>query len=393
MKIRNLIVTIIFFLIIAVISIGSLIMNFTGLATNTASDKQQEVLEVNGTLEKKDVSNDLSEGKRNLYFEKIADKPSNHLTVNYEEMPLLDKWEVVFTDFKRYTDVYVEDMFLSDLFIKANANLSYILSGHTYIEGNKVLVGKEDYLFYKDVTDGDPIADYQGDSLFTDEEILKATNDLQLLQEKLNNKGIDMYLLVFPNKELVYSQYMPDTIYRKSLYTPGQQIKDFLTQYTDIKVIYPYNKLIEVSQNYPVFYKTDTHANRIGSFVAFQEYMKERYGKCQEVEDMKLIIKMEGFSGDLSVLTKVADTEAKDTVYLIEEADQDMYKEETIVLVGDSFTGYLSNIAEMYYSNVYRIDSEDFTMEALEKINPDVVIYELGERRIEYLLTEELYNK
>ena len=213
------------------------------------------------------------------------------------------------------------------------------------------------------------------------------------LDQELNKRGAKLYLLVYPNKEQIYSQYMPDTIYRHSEYSKGRQLHDFLTQYTNIPMIYPYEELEETSKNYPVFYKADTHANRIGAFVAFQEFMKERYGENQTINDMSVNVKYEGFSGDLAVLTKVNATKERDTVYTLDGADPNLWKDETILFVGDSFTGYLSNIAEMYYPRVHRIDSILFTMEYVDVLKPDIVIYEAGERRIEYFETEDLYSK
>lgn len=390
MKKRDLIVTIVFFLVIAIIPIGTLIQLKTGTGKVVTTEEELKVLEINGTLENKDITaedNQKKDDREEFIF------PSEKVDFSDMKLSLIDKWVIAFTDFQFYTDYFVDKMFLDDKFIWVNSNMSYFLSGGKYIESNKVLVGNNDYLFYKDKVDGDPIADYKGTSLFTDESIIHVTNDLMELEQELNARGADLYVLVYPNKEQIYSQYMPDTIYRNSIYSPGKQLYDFLTQYTNIKMIYPYDALLEASEKYPVFYKADTHANRIGAFVAFQEFMKARYGECQSIDDMDVTVKYEGFSGDLAVLTKVNDTKERDTVYLVEGQDPNMWKDETILLVGDSFTGYLSNIAEMYYPRVHRIDSILFTMEYVDILQPDVVIYEAGERRIEYFESEDLYQK
>lgn len=388
MKKRDLIITIAFFLVIAIIPLGTIVQDVIGVSGKATSEEEQKVLEMNGTLENKEVTaEDKSETREEFMF------PSKKVDFSEMELSLVDRWVIAFTDFQYYTDYFCDKMFLDDKLIWLNSNMSYALSGGHYIESNKVLIGNNDYLFYKDKVDGDPIADYKGTSLFDGDSMIHVTNDLLEFEQELNARGAELYVLVYPNKEQIYSQYMPDNIYRNSTYSPGRQVYDFLTENTDIKIIYPYDELIAASEKYPVFYKADTHANRIGAFVTFQEFMKMRYGESQSVDDIDISVKYEGFSGDLAVLSKVNATKGRDTIYNLEGADPKLWKDETILIVGDSFTGHLSSIAEMYYPRVHRLDSILFTMEYVDVLKPDIVIYEAGERRIEYFESEDLYSK
>lgn len=386
MKKRDLIITIAFFLIILVIPGGTLIRNIAGIKPEADTEEQRRILEFNGTLENKEAEDNTPKQ------EEFA-LPSTKVDFSEMNLNLIDKWVIAFTDFQYYFEYFCDDMFLDDTFIKANCNMSYALSGGHYIESNKVLIGNNDYLFYKDVTDGDPIGDYRGINMFDDENIIHLTTDLMLLNEEVKKRGATLYVLIYPNKEQIYSQYMPDTIYRNSLYSPGQQVYDFVSQNTDINIIYPYDALLKASENYPVYYKSDTHATRLGAFITFQEFMKLRYNTCEEIEDIDVSVKLENYSGDLAVLSKVKDTKGRDTVYDISGGNPDMWKDETILFVGDSFTGYLTNAAEMYYPRVHRVDSIVFNLSYIDKLKPDIVIYEAGERRVEYFETEDLYLK
>lgn len=386
MKKRDLIITIAFFLVILIIPCGTLIRNLAGIDTNATSEEEKRILDINGTLENKEAE-DNTPKKEAFAF------PSTKVDFSEMKLSIIDKWVIKFTDFQYCIEYFCKDMFLDKSFIKANANMSYALSGGHYIESNKVLIGNNDFLFYKDVTDGDPIGDYRGINMFDDENILHLTNDLMLLNEEVNKRGATLYVLIYPNKEQIYSQYMPDTIYRNSLYSPGQQIYDFVSQNTDINIIYPYDALIEASKEYPVYYKSDTHATRLGAFITFQEFMKLRYGQSESIEDIDVSVKYENYSGDLSVLSKVNDTKGRDTVYDIAGGNPEMWKDETILFVGDSFTGYLTNAAEMYYPRVHRVDSILFNLSYIDILKPDIVIYEAGERRVEYFESEDLYSK
>lgn len=75
---------------------------------------------------------------------------------------------------------------------------------------NHVIWGKDDWLFYSSTNSGDPIADYEGTNRFSIEEMEKIKINMLNQQEILRNMGIEFCLLIPPNKENVYSQYMPD---------------------------------------------------------------------------------------------------------------------------------------------------------------------------------------
>ena len=77
---------------------------------------------------------------------------------------------------------------------KAAVEVTKKTSNNTYIESTQVLLGKEDWLFYKATDDGDPIADYQGINHY-DEDTMKAMAD-KLVNEmnQFKNYGCDLYL-------------------------------------------------------------------------------------------------------------------------------------------------------------------------------------------------------
>jgi hypothetical protein len=120
---------------------------------------------------------------------------------------------------------------------------------------NKTLIGKNDYLFL--IND-------------TNRELEVHCNNLQLVNEENLKRylNIDNFLLIiFPNKSLVYKEYLPDNYdakYRPAFDAYSKVLKD--------KIIDTYNVL---KNEEDVYYKTDTHINMKGSYVVYRYFIQE----------------------------------------------------------------------------------------------------------------------
>ena len=74
-------------------------------------------------------------------------------------------------------------------------------------------------------------------------------------------------------------------------------------------------------------------------------------------------------------------------------ADKAQYRDEVALVVGDSFSGFLSTIAKGYYKEVHWIYTKDFTMSMLDEYDADVVIWESVERYMETFLNVNLLTQ
>ena len=129
---------------------------------------------------------------------------------------------------------YSENILGKFKLIGFNTRITQAISGGEYMESNEVLLGKDGWLFYKTDTDGEPLYDYMGINSFTDDElaaaygniddmcetiyshklnaVLKAAGDRPVKAEYRPEGKIYLAVLMIPNKEQVYSEYMPDTV-------------------------------------------------------------------------------------------------------------------------------------------------------------------------------------
>lgn len=74
---------------------------------------------------------------------------------------------------------------------KAASEVTKKTSGNTYIESTQVLLGKEDWLFYKTTEDGDPISDYQGISRYDEATMQAIADKLTNERNQFTNYGMD----------------------------------------------------------------------------------------------------------------------------------------------------------------------------------------------------------
>ena len=306
-----------------------------------------------------------------------------------------DSFQDAFANLQIKLNSFTETLFLRDTFISANTALTTFLTGGTYMESTQVLLGKDDWLFYKTQNDGYPIWDYMGINHLTEEQLQAAAANLTNTRDYLQKeKGVTFIAVTIPNKEIVYEEYMPDTIARINEVSRGEQLASYIQQNTDITYVYPLDAFLEYKSSYPLFYKTDTHWNHIGAFVGVQEIFKAAYGDNASPDTVSFAEVQTDFAGDLAVIAQVADDYEIDTVYEFDKSsiESRQKREETAIVVGDSFGGFLSVIASGYYENVHWIDTDDFTVSMIDEFGADVVIWETVERLQETFFTDSLLD-
>ena len=108
-----------------------------------------------------------------------------------------------------------------------------------------------------------------------------------------------------PNKEQVYSEYMPDTILKYEENSRLDALTGFITDKNQglIGGRYPYIDTSDVLKNsakaYQLYYKTDSHWNEQGSFIAFMKLYEALYDREQSREEVSFE-ESNGFIGDLA---------------------------------------------------------------------------------------------
>ena len=276
--------------------------------------------------------------------------------------------------------------------INLNTAISKLLTGGTYMESNEVLLGKDGWLFYKATGDGTPLYDYMGINHFSEEELAKVYDNLVAIGDGISARGMDVIFMTVPNKEQVYSEYMPDTVDKIN----DKSRLDELTEYIESKggLIadrYGYVDTSEVlracKDTYPLFYRTDTHWTECGSYLALMELRRAMDQRVTPIDEVVFTDKG-GFVGDLAKISGSRD-EYSDVNPVIDASsiNDDSTKDQVMLIIGDSFGDAMIHSAKHFYKEVYWVRLKEYTDE-LDRYEPDVVVVECVERYLSDLQEE-----
>lgn len=270
--------------------------------------------------------------------------------------------------------------------INMNTELTKMVSGGSYMESSEVLLGKEGWLFYKTKTDGEPLFDYMGINRFSENEMEEILTHMEGFGNYLKGRGIKFAVMTAPNKEQVYSEYMPDTILKYEENSRLDALTGFITDKNQglIGGRYPYIDTSDVLKNsakaYQLYYKTDSHWNEQGSFIAFMKLYEALYDREQSREEVSFE-ESNGFIGDLAKISGTPEKFIDVTYSLVEDSvDKSLKRDETLLIVGDSFGDSMLHTARHYYKNVYWVRVYDYDNKLIDEYLPDVVVWECVER-------------
>ncbi len=265
--------------------------------------------------------------------------------------------------------------------------------------GRMLIEGKDDWLFYS----GDSsIEDYQGTDLCSGTELETLKKQLVTFRDALALRGCEFVILIAPNKEQVYWQYMPDSYGLPAVYTKARQICDYLTD-SGITVIYPLTELREAAVTHPdydVYYRRDTHWNELGAYIGAKSLLAALGIGMPPVEELEI----RPIPHDSEDVSAVIGRDLEDTGYDISgyidysldvnEALSDFLyhtsrkgvDERRVLMAGDSFAIALyPYLSQEFNDLVVCFDKTMVTPELIEAVQPDIYIYEVVERYLDLL--------
>lgn len=277
---------------------------------------------------------------------------------------------------------FADDLILIENAVEIKNTVTAALSDDEYIDSDQVLAGKGGWLFYKRADDGTSLADYQGTSTFSDKTMEEIGESLKQQRDTFQEKGIRFVVMIIPNKEIVYEEYMPSTINRISEKTRCDKLYEYLTSNTDLEIVYPKSELMEAKQYNQLYYKYDTHWNKIGAHIGVQSLLMKLYGTHQDISKVEIIVDSENRSGDLASLINMTEKYCDDVEYSLDMSNYDPKQivEDNIMIIGDSFSDAMMNDLEYYFGEVNQVGVWTFKMSMLDTYQPNVVVWECVER-------------
>ena len=264
-----------------------------------------------------------------------------------------------------------------------------------------VAVGDEGFLFYKgsQLNGEDPLADYLGTNLFTDEEASEIAERFLEAKEYLDERETEFIVILAPNKERVYADYMPKSLGQVSEACRYYQVKEILEK-AGIKVFTPLEAITEYRNEHPsepMYFSFDTHWTRLGAYLAAKEadeYLGLNMPPLEEVqraegepfpEDLANQIGLSGILQDDPVYNPYGysdyqlDVTVNDLVTEM-EGRSSVGNDASLLLIGDSFSTLMFPYVACNFERSKMVIYYDHNEQVLNEAGPDVVIFEIVER-------------
>ena len=337
---------------------------------------------------------------------------------NYEnrqmsQMPHLsiDSYDSFSRDYESY---YNDSLPFRNSLIELNSAIDYF--GFDKSSNSKVIIGKDNWLFYDNDEDGKTIPNYLGQVMYTDAELQAIANNCINIRDTLKEQNIEFVLFIAPNKERVMSEYMPDRYGKPNKNYATLQLVNYLRENTDIRVVYPYDELIKAKDRLGdtnIWYKTDTHWNYVGGYVGSCALLKELGIEMPDINSKDITIQEDkAKAGDLAGMINLSRMlDNKESNYIVkgynEHNVQTISEDFTTVfsyhsqnadkrklyIYRDSFTTHMAKYIGSQFNDSYMRYSGSYTYSDLQAQKPDIFVYETVERYANNLMSFNLLQE
>lgn len=331
----------------------------------------------------------------NLVFPFVKAKAD---TVNTEKRELAQLPELTLENLESYPksmESYINDhaAFRSS-FLSLNAALNVTMFGHA--DSEDVLMGKDGWYFF---IGGEALRDCLGTNRFSEETLAYITSHVQKTADYCKSQGIEFIVVLPPNKEAVYPEYLPAGYEQVSEITKSEELSAYLKANSDVTVIDPRTYFRE-NKDYLWYYKTDTHWNDAAGFAVSQMIIEAlsgektpieeagiTYAPCKAGDLAGLFHLPEGLSDDVAAAignylpdSEVALTDASGNGGVVYAETKNAPDSRRIAFYRDSFgTAFLSSLPR-YFKNIDFYHWQSFDASLLKQNKPDVIVYEIVDR-------------
>lgn len=318
------------------------------------------------------------------------------------------------SSFPQAFEAYYNDHFpLRNFFIRWN-NIIMVKLLNVSPVPDKVLFGKKGWLFY--IGDG-AFDNYRRVAVFSDEELKNIRNNFETRNAWLKNQGIAYYLIFVPEKQTVYPEFMPDFIKPKDNILKFDQIVGNLRKNSTIQLIDVKEILLAEKKGIELYRHYDSHWNNYGAFIASRSLLHMVANDFPVISS--LIPSLNDFYidkvyidyGDLISMLGIGNGILKEPVfyfapkiknsirefnnidfqnfqekiYVVEDAKKKQLPR--MVMFRDSFANnMIQHLSDCFSRSVY-VWEYSFIQNLIISEKPDIVIDEIGERNIHYLIT------
>ena len=336
-----------------------------------------------------------------------------------DNRPLMPKPDKLTSHFAHDFEQYYNDTFAGrKKLVKKYSKIKLKLGLDTGFTIN----GLDGWMFYDSakVPDGYTMIDYYGELSFTPEEEQKMAEGMQKAKDFYARRGIDYVIAVVPNKEGLYSEYMPLRMQkaRVSDVSRTDRAIEYAQKHTNVSIINWREVLAGAKKDisYSLYYKKDSHWNAIGAYIAYKELMENiNLGKYHidipEFNENMItaVYKVHpdlAVDGDSDLDFEIAYQTSQNPKNLVDE-DHGFFQiwenptapiKKKVLLIRDSMGIALMKYMQKDFAyGVYahsKWNTKEGLRELIEKYKPDLVVDETGERYFNrFLKYNDLYGE
>lgn len=251
----------------------------------------------------------------------------------------------------------------------------------------KALVGKNGFLFLRN-DKNKVFRQISGEYTLTPLEVARWKAEIDYRADACRSVGAQYLYLIVPNKHCVYPQYLADG----HVISEARIARKLET--ASPHVLYPCDLLKEYGEL--AYYRTDTHWTSVGCAVVWNEIAgKLRLGTALDIAQTKQVTMVGDLGNKLSPQqTSIAD-ELDIETGTVETWNNGLHNRgfasihtnknsnlKRAIIFGDSFTASHIKYISAYFSDLYFVNSNLFSLDLIQKLAPDVVITQTVERFI-----------
>lgn len=307
---------------------------------------------------------------------------------------------------------YNDNFGFRNLLIKMNALIDTKIFKKSSTE--KVVIGQDDWLFYKMDDSKDLSEDYRGNMRFTEDELKKIKENLEGKRDWLKKQNIPFVLMITPNKSSIYGEYYDKSYKKVSEETRLDQLLTYLHKNSDIEIVDIRKTLIDKKSEQRLYHKTDTHWNQYGAYYGYRDLMNAMHKYIPELSPLSLndfnLVKefRKPGEGDLANMIGLPERYGEEHILLQPKEDRKAMPVENdhydlirgdilktsdknkpkLLMYRDSFSvSLIPYVAEHFSESVYEW-SYNFNGILIDQIRPDIVVQQVVEGKLEKLLLE-----
>lgn len=334
----------------------------------------------------------------------------NNVNNEKRDLKTISRKKMNLGDIKDYFSNYDNNFNGRSMLVNLFINFKKIIPYNSPLP-QKVAIGKNGYYYLVDYNCMD---DYRNVSRWKTNQLEGLVSKLSDNKKWLDSLNIPYIIVIVPEKQKIYPEYLPANISKVTNETRLDQFENYISRNNYKLNIINLNQLLTQNKNKNIYFKKDSHWNYLGAFISYNEVMKyldsmdiisfnkRQYNSKLEDENDLDLAKIMGESFYSSEKTIKLFPVIKDTIMNFDpefEVSDYIKRRKPNFVIGkvnskgnkkllmfrDSYTAVWSDYFTYdFYKSVF-VWKYDFDKNMILKYKPDVVIHQVAERHLELL--------